>query len=212
MKFSKMLELATQTFVGVRLGGKKSDPKLAEMDRGVLTVGLLVAAIDGMILPEEYGAFRTLSKKCRGGSAKNVRMLMDLALPAAGQLMAMAQVREYSERERLAAFLGHAAGVLPRAFAGGSMVDLRRAFALWVTVAVSDGDFSAIERSAIGQLEYFLASARSRVKGKSGSRILEPDFLAKAERFSRSLAVPSKCEKAEAALEELIMGPNVARG
>jgi len=207
MKFIKILETAAKTFAGAKLGGKRSDPKLAELDRDVLTVGLLVAALDGTILPDEYAAFRTLARKCRGGTAKNVRALLDAALPAAGQLMAMAQVGVYSEKERLAAFLSAAAKALPSGFAIGSMADLRRAFALWVTVGVADGEFTAAEKAALTALEWHYAVARAQkaTKGDAGSfRLLEPDFLKKAEKIARDLAVPSKRAKAELLLEELI--------
>lgn len=244
MKLDKILEAAAKAFAGVKPGGRKGDPELAELDRGVLTVGLLLAALDGTVLPEEYAAFRTLAKRCRGGSAKNVRALLDAALPAAGRLMAMAQVGVYSEKERLAAFLSAAAKALPCGFANGSMADLRRAFALWVTMGISDGEFSAVEKSAVTALERHYAVARAKDSRRGSSpegrgrdvpvasekeeasisrrdedvastghgkrslkpnfRLLEPDFLKKAEKIARDLAVPAKKAKAEAALDGLI--------
>jgi len=208
MKFGGILDSVAKRFERVALGGRKSDPKLAELDRGVLTVGLLVSALDGTILPEEYASFRMLAKSCRGGSPKNVRALLDAALPAAGQLMAMAQVGDYSENERLAAFLSAAAKVLPRGFADGSMADVRRAFALWVTVGLADGAFTAIEKAAVTALEWHYAAVRAKKGAKKGRsvrfRLLEPDFQGKVEKLARDLALPSRKAKAEAALGDLI--------
>jgi len=206
MKFDRIIDVAAKAFAGVKLGGKKSDKKLAELDRGVLTVGLLVAALDGTVLPEEYAAFETLAKRCRGGSAKNVRALLDAALPAADQLMAMAQVGAYSENERLAAFLMAAKKALPRGFADGSMADVRRAFVLWVAVGVADGTFSDAERRALTALEWHYSILRLKKNRRKNKpfRLLERDFLEKAEKVARDLAVPAKKSKAEAALGELI--------
>jgi len=228
MKFNKILETAAKTFAGVKLGGKKGDPKLAELDRGVLTVGLLVAALDGTIQPEEYAAFETLAKKCRGGSAKNVRTILDAALPLAGQLMAMAQVGVYSEKERVAAFLAAAEKSLPRGFADGSMADVRRAFALWVTMGLSDGTFCSVEKAAVEALRARFAEVaivRAKKEEAREERLarlspahavayhntstrravfLEPEFIARAEKIARDLAAPAKRAKAEAALDALI--------
>jgi len=206
MKFNKILEMAAKMFAGVKVGGKKGDKKLAELDRGVLTVGLLIAALDGTILPEEYAAIEALAKTCRGGSVKNVRALLNAALPIAGQLMAMAQVGAYSEKERLAAFLMAAKKALPRGFTDGSMADVRRAFALWVAVGVADSEFSEVEQGALTALEWhysILRQKKNRRKNQS-FRLLERDFLAKAEKITRDLAVPAKKAKAETAFAELI--------
>jgi len=207
MKLDKILDTATKTFVKMKLGGKKIDPKLAALDRGVLTVALLVAALDGTILPEEYAAFRLLAEKCRGGTAKNARALLDAALPDVGRLMAMAQVGVYSTEERLVAFLTAAKKALPRGFANGSMADLRRAFALWVMMGSADGAFSAVEESAVRVLLRRLTIVRAK-KGERGKSIrcqlLEDGFLQKAADIARDLAAPSRRTKAEAALEALI--------
>jgi len=206
VKFNTILNTAAKTFAAVKLGGRKGDKRLAELDRSVLTVGLLVAALDGTILPEEYAAFETLARKCRGGSSRNVRALLDAALPLAGQLMAMAQVGIYSEAERIAAFLMAAKKVLPRGFIDGSMADVRRAFALWVMVGVADGKFSNVEQAVLTALEWHYAILRQKKNRKKNVafRLLERNFLENAEKIARDLATPAKSAKAEAALKELI--------
>jgi len=208
MKFGKILESVTETFSKVRLGGRRSDPKLAALDRGVLTVALLLAALDGEIFPEEYAAFEKLARGCRGNSAKNVRELHDTAFKLAGPLMAMAQSGFYSEKDRLASFLWAAVTAMPKGFADGSLADLRRAFVLWVTIGVSDGEFSKIERTALETLSWRFAAVRAERRARKGapksSRLLEMDFLEKAEQAVRGLAVPTRREKSEAVLAELI--------
>lgn len=184
MKFNQILKKAVSAFADVTLSERESDPKLAKMDRGILIVGLLVSALDGTILPEEYAAFEALAKKARGGSEENVRALFDAVLPEVGRLMIMAQVGIYSEEERLLAFLSAAKKVLPRDFAYGSMADLRRAFALWVTIGFSDGEFSPVEKSAVHALIRRLAIARSMKTKKSATKEflqLEADLIARLE-------------------------------
>lgn len=226
MKFNQILGIAAKTFAAMKMGGRKTDPKLAALDRGVLTVGLLLAALDGTILPDEFAAFQTLAEKCRGGSAKNVRALLDAALPSAGLLIAMAQVGVYTEQERLAAFRAAAEKALPSGFTDGVLLDVRRAFALWVAVGVSDGTFSPLERAAVELLADFYADVRCQRTNMLMSCVdigvsvcpgaitppplvkktplLEPDFLAKAEKIARALASPAKQEQAEADLAALI--------
>jgi len=222
MKFNVILENVVKTLAGVKPGGKTGDPKLAELDRGVLTVAMLVAALDGMVLPAEYTAFASLAKRFRGGTAKNVRVVLDKALQKAGYLMAMAQVGVYSEKERIAAFTRLATEALPRGFVEGSLADLRRAFALWVAMAVSDGAFSEVEHKALTALESLYADLRLSREQKATKNacavspclrplcagkkatLLEPQFLMKAEKLVRDLSSSSKCLKAAEALEALV--------
>jgi len=203
MKFHKILGSAATVFSGVKLGGAR-DPKLAALDRGVLSVGLMVAALDGAILPEEYEAFATLAMRCRGGSERNVRSLLDQALPPAGLLMAQAQVVTYSNDERLRTFVTAAEKALPSGFADGSRADLRRAFVLWVTIGVADGVFSDFEKAAVNALAWCFATARTKGRKGAPAALLESDFLDKAERLATDLAMPTRRARAEAELEALI--------
>jgi len=87
------------------------------------------------------------------------------------------------------------------------MADVRRAFALWVAMGIADGEFSAVEKSAIRALFLSLAVVRAKKTKKGAAKafgLLEADFFEKAEKIVRDLANASKKVKAEAALEELI--------
>jgi len=205
MKLVWILDDVTDALGKVKIGGRKSDPKLAALDRGVLAVALLLAALDGTILPEEYAAIETIAKRCRGGSAKNVRALLDATLKEVGGLMAMANAGVFDERERLAEFRKSARRMLPLGFSSGSLADLRRAFALWVAVGVSDGTFSPIERAAVRELERQYATVRKgRLGGRKTVRLLEGDYLEKVERIVREMASPARRAKAEDELKGLV--------
>jgi len=204
MKFTQILEHVAGTLGSLRTGGRRSDPELAALDRGVLTVTLLIAGLDGTILPEEYRAFESLAQSCRGGSRKNVRALLDGALGDAGRLVAMAQVGVYTERERLDVFAKAAAAALPTGFDRGTLADLRRAFALWVAMGVSDGRFSDVERKGVEALVRMFAEVETPDRTKRRVSLLEEDFFENAERIVRNLATPSRREQATADLETLV--------
>ena len=44
---------------------KEDDSALGKVDFGVLTVAMMIAALDGTILPDELTAFRKLARDCR---------------------------------------------------------------------------------------------------------------------------------------------------
>jgi len=200
MKIDTMLDNIVMTLAKAKLGGKKG---AAELDRGVMEVALMVAGLDGTILPTEYAAFEMLVKRSRGVAAQTAKDLLNSAVGKAGTLMAMAQIGSFSENERLAAFVKMAKDSLPKNFAKGSLVDIRRAFALWVAMGVSDGSFSSIERKAIVRLALRFSVARS-LKAKKQVTLLEKDFFEKAERIVRDLTIATKREATEQALADFI--------
>jgi len=203
MKCDAMLETTAKTLAGVEVGGKKGDAGLAELDRGILTVALMIAGLDGTIYPGEYVAFVAMAKKCRGASAKNTRALYDMAISKAGQLVAMVRSGLYTEATRLATFVRMAGEVLPKGFACGSLADVRRAVALWIAMGVSDGAFSGFESRCVHALVRRFALARA-AKAKRFAPLIESDFFAKAEKIFRDMVVASKRTKAEKELAALI--------
>lgn len=208
MKIDKMLDNVVMTLAKVAPGGQKE--KRAALDRGVLEVALMVAGLDGTILPSEYAAFEMLVSRSYTLKAKPAKEILNAAVAKAGTLMAMAQIGSFSESERLAAFVRMAGESLPKNFAKGSLTDLRRAFALWVAMGVSDGAFSSIERKAIVRLALRLSVARS-MKAKKQVTLLEKDFFEKAERIVRDLTIASKREATEQALADFIHATDYSR-
>lgn len=203
MKRDAMLENTAKALSGVDVGGKKNDPELAALDRGILTVALMIAGLDGVILPGEYAAFGEMAKRCRGATAKNTRALFNEAICKAGPITAMAQSGLFTESSRLAMFVRLANEALPKGFACGSVTDLRRAFALWIAMGVSDGSFSGFESRCVHTLVRRFALARAG-KAKRFSALIEPSFFAKAERIFRAMSVASTRTKAEKDLIALI--------
>jgi len=203
MNYTNLLKSVAKTLSSVDVGGTKKDAGLAELDRGILQVALMVSGLDGTILLDEYEAFGEMAKKCRGATAKGISELFDAAIGKASTLAEMARSGVYSEAKRLAAFVRMSEEALPKGFACGSMADLRRAFALWVAMGVSDGAFTGFERKAVHSLMRRFALMRT-AKSKRFTALLEPDFFAKVEKLMGDMSVASKRAKAEEALNELI--------
>lgn len=192
-----MITNIATTLSRIRVGGAKNSRGLGELDRGVITVALLVAALDGTVQNAEFLAVKDLAAKCRGITPKTLRALLDDALAPVGKLMAMAQISAYSEKDRLGFFLDAAKKAMPRGFAAGSLADLRRAFALWIGIGIADGEFSVFERVALAHLALQCAVIKKRP-------LIEAGFFAKAERIMTDLASPAKRKQAAADLEELV--------
>jgi len=134
------------------------DPQLSKLDFGILKVSLMVAALDGEVLPEEVQAFCTLAKKCRGYGETAFRNVRESAFRSAGYLALLA--RHGSRKELLKAFTEDAVAALPEGFACGKLADVRRAFVMWIAMGVSDGSFSAVEREAVESLRLALAEIK----------------------------------------------------
>ena len=126
---------------------KEDDTVLGKVDFGVLTVAMMVAALDGTILPDELKAFNKLARQCRVGDGEKAACY-EQALHSAGYVLLMSR-SGISEKALTQVFLCEAEKVLPAGFAGGKGEDIRRALVLWITMGLSDGDFCGIERMCV---------------------------------------------------------------
>jgi len=203
MKTEKMIQETTKLLSKVDVGGAKGDPTLAELDRGILQVALMVSGLDGTILPVEYVVFGEIAKKCRGVTQKDIKALYGEAIEKAALLAEMARVSIYTESDRLSAFVRMTTLVLPKGFGCGSLADLRRAFVLWIAMGAADGAFTDIERKAIKTLARRYALQRA-AKAKRFTTLLESGFFAKAEKLIADMSVASRRAKAEAELRDLV--------
>ena len=148
MKGRSIKGLAEKIVSGLKFNYlKEDDSELGRVDFGVLTVAMMVAALDGVIRPEELAAFAKLAKKCRVSDGERAAYY-ESALHSAGYILLMSR-SGLSEKALVAAFVREAAKVLPTGFAGGSPEDIRRALVIWVTLGASDGDFCGIERKCV---------------------------------------------------------------
>jgi len=207
MKIDTLLNSVTDVLMGVKLGRGRRNNKIAQLDRGILDVALMIAALDGEILPAEVAAYYRLLGKCRGCAKKDAPAALDAALHKAGYLIARKQMGT-SEKGCLDAFVRESILSLPVGFAEGSLADLRRAFVFWITMSLSDGSYSSLEHSAVMALADGFARVRCTNNGRRGKimvlPLLEEDFFEKVERLVKDLSISAKRAKAQEALDKLI--------
>ena len=148
MKGRSIKGLAEKIVSGLKFNYlKEDDSELGRVDFGVLTVAMMVAALDGVIQPDEFKAFSRLAEKCRVSKGEKAARY-NAALHSAGYMLLLAR-SGMSKRALSLVFLDEAEHVLPMGFAGGKAEDVRRALALWVSMGLSDGEFSGVERAAV---------------------------------------------------------------
>lgn len=178
----------------------KAKEKLKKTDLGILKVALMVAALDGDVLPSEYEAFRVLATKGFGYTDEVAARALKDAMRSAGYLMLVAG--RATNEELVREFISEANAVLPSGFAYLSVEDVRQAILTWIVMAMSDNDYSARERLCIEALrlrfaelkatrierenEYWRslpANVRCVVEEYPGSRIklASKDFVGKVE-------------------------------
>ena len=148
MKGKSIKGLAEKIVSGLKFNYlKEDDSELGKVDFGVLTVAMMIAALDGTIQPDEFKAFSRLAEKCRVSRGEKAARY-NAALHSAGYMLLLAR-SGMSKRALSLVFLDEAEHVLPMGFAGGKAEDVRRALVLWVLMGLSDGEFSGVERAAV---------------------------------------------------------------
>ena len=148
MKGGSIKGLAERIVSGLRFNYlKEDDSDLGKVDFGVLTVAMMVAALDGVIQPDELKAFSKLAEKCRVSKGERATHY-NAALHSTGYMLLLAR-SGMSRRALSLVFLDEAERVLPMGFAGGKAEDIRRALVLWVSMGLSDGEFSGVERASV---------------------------------------------------------------
>lgn len=167
-----ILDRAAKLFASFRcerlaaFGSRPND--FSRMDSGVLQVAMMVSALDGEVLDEELRMFDDLARECAGYNVESVAGLLERGLRSAGYLAL--QAHRLGADELIAAFTAEAGRVLPEDFADWRIEDIRHAFALWVTMAMSDRDYSQIERRAVRSLFDRISSAIHEASEANGNR------------------------------------------
>ena len=98
---------------------KEDDSELGKVDFGVLTVAMMVSALDGVIQPSELKAFDKLAQQCRVSDGERAARY-ESALHSAGYMMLISRSGA-SKRTIVETFVREAEKVLPHGFAGGKV-------------------------------------------------------------------------------------------
>lgn len=225
MKKNGILKSAVKLLTGLKIEGLAcvglSPEKFSKADFGVLQVAMMITALDGDVREDELAAFDRLAKKCAGYTAESAAAALKQGLRAAGYLAL--QAKRLKEKDLIAEFVEEAMSAMPEGLLLGRAEPVRRAFVMWISMAMSDGDYSGVERKAIAALLKRIGETMSDRDEKERSmwREIAPayavayaderqtfearkapsdDFMAKAERLLASLRREST---ASAALKDL---------
>lgn len=133
-------------------------PHFENIDLGVLNVAFMIAALDGAVTEEEYAAFDKIARECRGYTPENAKKALHEAMRSAGYLILLGP--RVDDEAFAKAFLAEAEKALPESFPLYAIEDVTWAFEMWVSIAESDGDYSARERLCIEALQRYITAIR----------------------------------------------------
>jgi len=143
-------EIFARCMCALERRGLSGSGRFGAEDLACLQVALMVAALDGRILPREYEMFDQLANRCDGATREKVDSALDTALRSAGYLLLLSgrlSASALSER-----FADEALKLLKTDLGALDPAHLRGAFEMWVAMAESDGDFSVVERTCLRAL------------------------------------------------------------
>ena len=205
--------------------GREPD-QIGKADAAVLKAAMSIAALDGCVSDAELAGFERLARKCRGYSAESAKQVFREGLRTAGYIELAA--RTLSAKELLTVFTGEVEKILPPSFALWEQKGVRRAFVMWIAMAMSDGDYSPIERKAIAafakivsqrlstlsastaQLQCGFAASFVAASGVPGGAVAEVEilpsaFFARAEGLIAKLGRDATADQAARDLKSLIL-------
>lgn len=177
----------------------------SKCDAAALKVAMMVAALDGCIEAGELAEFDRLAKLCRGYTEKNAAELVDSGIRSAGYIEI--QSRRLPEAEAVKLFVREALDTLPPEFYIGDTANARRAFAIWVMIAMSDDYYAGIERKAIEALFTSVTGAMdacTRYQGIATVVPLERNLLSRLENIMSRMKHEATESDARGELKQLI--------
>ena len=227
---NKLLSRALKLFSALkieRLADIANDRvRFGKSEVAVLKVAMMVAALDGNVTADEFKAFERLAAYLPGGDDKaDVAKALNECLRVAGYVEL--QAKRLKPVDLIRAFVDEAMAAIPKDFLQGKPEQMRCAFMIWVTMAMSDRDYSPVERKCIVSLRSVLdelVKRRNRAadrewrsvsptfaiayaKDAKASRLKGApslDFLESVENLVAAMRNEAKAKEASAALKALI--------
>ena len=197
MKNNGMLSKAVKLLSSIKTKITGAD-RFGDTDSAVLKVAMMIAALDGDVTQEELGSFAKLARQCRGYSAEEADRVMDEGLRSAGYLVL--QAKRLGEKKLLDAFVAEADAAMPGGFAVADAADVRRAFVMWTAMAMSDDDYSDVERKALAAFRKHLDAIAETVNAYNDSR-----RSAYSPAFARAFVLEEKEFKFKSATTDAFM-------
>ena len=154
-------------------GRKRPD----KTETAVFKIAMMIAALDGCVTVDEINTFGKLAVLCARMDAEDSAAVLDEGLRVAGYVEI--QARRLKEPELTELFVAEVRRLLPRGFAVHDSQRVRRALVLWMSMALSDGDYSPVERKCIRALCRHLSSVMktSDLADRNAWRTASPMFV-----------------------------------
>lgn len=124
----------------------KRDKREQEKSYAIIQVAMMIAGLDGTVKPEEYVAFEDLFR-FYGCPDSELDGILDKCLESAGYIVLQSQ--RLPSEELITIFIERARTVLSKRLNEFGDVDRREAFMLWTMMAMSDSDYSSVERQGV---------------------------------------------------------------
>lgn len=134
------------------MSAEKNPDAVLPLDFAILEVALLVAGLDGRILPCETRAFWQLVQRCPAYTPECAQVSFERGMRGAGYLVAIGQPGVFTRAQRVEAFVSEALKTLRASGLGEAMKNPVKAFAIWTAMACVDKDFSDIEQMGLRAL------------------------------------------------------------
>ena len=156
MRANAILEDALRALGGIAASGWKPGVDRAALGRGILDVALMIAALDGEVLPAERTAAASIAGLFRDVAPDEREAMIAQSLENA-ELVIAERKTGVTDKQLVGFLILRAARVLPAGFVGRGAADVRFALILWLAMCLSDGSFDAVERLAFWRLlDYFI--------------------------------------------------------
>ena len=159
---------------------KRKSKEATDSDIAIVLVAMMLAGLDGVVLPEEYVAFEDIFRLC-GCSPRKVNEVEERGLELAGYMVLQSQ--RLPDDELICTFVDRVERLLPGGFQKLHGEDLRKAFIMWMIMIMSDGRYLAVERRGIQALKEAFNKISCQISDA---------FLVKCENFAAKLLSAQK--------------------
>ena len=142
----------------------------------IVQIAMMIAGLDGVISPEEYIAFEDIFKAC-GCCEEGYDDALERGLESAGYIVLQSQ--RLQPEALMNVFVKKVDGLLPGGLGNLHGEVARKAFMFWITMAVSDNNYSSIERKGILALKKASEECTGETNGPVPRGIVQEDYLEK---------------------------------
>ena len=146
---------------------KKTDKNIGfSKEAGLFTLktAFMISAVDGKISDTEYQVFDSVARESLGCNSKTINIAISSSMQAGGFLLLLQQTA--TDEQVIKAFTDIVRGTVKNLvteknkFLFKDEREVRRAFAIWIHMAIADHTYSLIERKVIIALQKMVNSGK----------------------------------------------------